>query len=93
MKKLIIAAALTTAIASPAFARGMETFSTYPAHSAMTARAQAVQGAYAAQPFDNRDGQLQIHTPNDVYVAGQNVGADPDPNVRLNMIQDQFHRE
>jgi hypothetical protein len=93
MKKLIIAAALAAAVASPAFARGTETFAQYSTHPAMTSRAEAVRGAYAAQPFDPSGGQVQIHTPNDVYVSGQYVGADPDPNVRLNMIQDYFARD
>jgi hypothetical protein len=74
MKKLVLAAALATLVATPAFAQYQSTYA--PRH----AGADSLAGIRAqAQPSVRGDA---------VYVNGQYVGADPDPNVRLELRRD-----
>ena len=76
MKKLVLAAALATLVATPAFAQYQSTYA--PRHVGMDRlagiRAQAL-------PSVGRD---------TVFVDGQYAGADPDPNVRLQLRRDDL---
>jgi hypothetical protein len=74
MKKLVLAAALATLVATPAFAQYQ---STYAPHHVSMDRLAGIRAQ--AQPSMRSD---------DVYVNGQYVGADPDPNVRLELRRD-----
>ena len=74
MKKLVLAAALATLVATPALAQSQ--YSTAPRHVGMDRlagiRAQALPSVGS----------------NTVIVDGQYAGADPDPNVRLQLQRD-----
>ena len=74
MKKLVLAAALATLVATPALAQYQ--YSTAPRHVGMDRlagiRAQAMPSVGS----------------NTVIVDGQYAGADPDPNVRLQLQRD-----
>ena len=80
-KKLLIAAALATAVASPALAQ--------------TAAPQRTQVQSA--PFDQgnrQNGRVNsINRSYDVYHNGQYVGSDPDPNIRLQLRRDHDSTE
>ena len=82
MKTLIATLALAAVIASPALAQ--------------TARRAPVQ-QYPSQ-FDQSYGRAEGQTqrsinPNSVYEGNQYLGADPDPNVRLQLRLDAEHRD
>jgi hypothetical protein len=77
MRLLVVTAALAAAIASPALAQ-----------SAHRAPVQQYQSQYD-QPFGRFEGRPQsAPSGNDVYEAGQYLGRDPDPNVRLELRRD-----
>jgi hypothetical protein len=100
MKKLLIAAALTTLIATPSFAAwndiGLNT-STYPVE---TSGAQAYASDYTGSVRHTARVNARARGayaaapgayyagPQDVVVDGQVVGADPDANVRLQLRKD-----
>jgi len=76
MKKLIVAAALATAFALPAYAQT----ATQPSRAQFNAEVQY-----------NGRGDAQRHSVNpayDVYDHGQYVGSDPDPSIRLQLKRD-----
>lgn len=75
MKKLLIVAALATLVATPTFAatqhsRAVRSNAATNAYAA--APGYAYTGAYAGSPV--------------VVVDGKIIGADPDPNVRLQLL-------
>ena len=74
MKKLVLAAALATLVATPALAQYQ--YSTAPRHVGMD-RLAGIRAQ--AQPSVGS---------NTVIVDGQYAGADPDPNVRLQLQRD-----
>jgi len=74
MKKLVLAAALATLVATPALAQYQ---SGYGPHHAGVNRLAGIRAQ--AEPSANDTS---------VYVNGQYVGADPDANVRLQLRRD-----
>lgn len=74
MKSIVLAAALVAAAASPAFAK-----SGYAVHHARAANTEL--DAHAA--VTSRD-------PLGVYVQGQEIGRDPDANIR-NTLKDEYY--
>jgi hypothetical protein len=76
MKKLVLAAALATLVATPALAQYQ--YSTAPRHVGVDRLA-----GIRAQALPSMRGD-------DVYVNGQYAGADPDPNVRLELRRDDL---
>jgi hypothetical protein len=82
MKTLIATLALAAMIASPALAQ--------------TGRRAPVQ-QHSSQ-FDQSYGRIEAQpqhaaNPNSVYEGNRYLGADPDPNVRLNLRLDAEHRD
>ena len=81
MKTLVIAAALAAVAASPALAQ--------------TAQRRAVPQLYPSQ-YDQTVGrteQPRATNGNTVYDNNQYLGADPDPNVRLDLRRDYEGRD
>jgi hypothetical protein len=76
MKKLILAAALATLVATPALAQYQ--YSAAPRHGVVDRLA-----GIRAQALPSMSG-------GEVYVNGQYVGADPDANVRLELRRDDL---
>jgi hypothetical protein len=77
MKTLVVTAALAAVIASPALAQ-----------STHRAPVQQYQSQYD-QPYGRFEGRPNAApSGNDVYEAGQYLGTDPDPNVRLELRRD-----
>jgi hypothetical protein len=88
MTVLIAATAITTVIASPAFAR---------VHS--HAAAQGAEGAYAStdpsqayaavgavyRPLPDSNPDWRVYNYNDRY-----IGSDPDPRIRMQMLEDSI---
>lgn len=105
MKKLLMSAALTAVLASPAFAQsynagyGTGNLINLPAlehggtASARAAYASVPPRANARRARNNR--VEESVSPNDPYTvydeSGQYVGRDPDPNVRLELRRDDAH--
>ena len=84
MKTLVATVALAAVIASPAFAQ------------TATRRAPAVQQypSQYDQPYGRAEGTPRAsNQANSVYENGQYLGADPDPNVRLELRRDYEHRD
>ena len=75
MKKLVLAAALATLVATPALAQYQQ-YPTAPHH----VRVDRLAGVRAQA--------LPSVGSNTVIVDGQYAGADPDPNVRLQLQRD-----
>ena len=81
MKTLVIAAALAAVVASPALAQ--------------TAQRRAAPQLYPSE-YDRTVGrteQPRAATGNSVYDNNQYLGADPDPNVRLDLRRDYEGRD
>ncbi len=82
MKTLVVAVALAAAVASPALAQ--------------TPSRRAPVQQYPSQ-FDQSYGRTEQprsnYTGHDVYENGRYLGADPDPNVRLELRRDFEHRD
>jgi len=81
MKTLVIAAALAAVVASPALAQ--------------TAQRRAASQMYPSQ-YDQTVGrteQPRSTNGNTVYDNNQYLGADPDPNVRLDLRRDYEGRD
>lgn len=81
MKTLVIAAALAAVVASPALAQ--------------TAQRRATPPMYPSQ-YDQTVGrteQPRSTNSNTVYDNNQYLGADPDPNVRLDLRRDYEGRD
>jgi len=76
MQRLILAAVAVTLAGSPAFAASHRHHGRTPHHAA---RVQPWNGAYAA-------GRYGVSRP--VYRNGYYLGADPDPNVRMELWRD-----
>jgi hypothetical protein len=77
MKTLVAAVALAALIATPALAQTSQR------------RAQPQQYlSQSDQTVGRIEGQPRSATGNAVYENGQYLGADPDPNVRLNLHKD-----
>ncbi|HET7912575.1 MAG TPA: hypothetical protein VFL49_11125 [Pseudolabrys sp.] len=105
MRKLLIAAGFAAIIASPASAQSYSSgFGTgnvinLPALEHGGFFADTASSAYAYAPENPtrrgaRDVRTEALSPNDpdtVYEAGQYVGRDPDPNVRLQLRRDWTH--
>jgi hypothetical protein len=96
MKKVLVALALTTLVASPALAQTPDTgvwaaskawnagdFAQQPAYDAYSAYGQVpvVPGPAFAQPVSP-----------DAGLGGDYVGTDPDPNVQLELLKDAQSR-
>jgi len=102
MKKILVSAAFAVMLASPAFAQsyspgyGTGNLVTLPAAGTTTAFSSA-GSAYASAPRTSerlRGVRAEAISPNDsdtVYVNGEYVGRDPDPNVRLELRKDWMH--
>lgn len=104
MKKIFVSAVLSIVLASPAFAQsysagyGTGNVINLPAleHGGFTTG--STNDAYAYVPPQAnarlRGIRAEVISPNDpdtVYVDGQYVGRDPDPNVRLELRRDWMH--
>ena len=86
MKKIILSAALTAALASPAFSQATPMLTQPQAYSG-----QRVQpGHYAQQRGTVQRGYAQepAYASGAVVNGGEIVGQDPDPNVRLELRRD-----
>ena len=103
MKKLLISTALIL-LASPAFAQsysagyGTGNVINLPAleHGGFASTAETGAYAYAPQRADARMRGMRAESispsdPDTVYVNGEYVGRDPDPNVRLELRRDWTH--
>jgi len=81
MKRIFATAVLAALVASPALAQ------TAP-------RAPAQQSLQPEQSYGRVEAQPRSAIPNnDVYEGGRYLGADPDPNVRLQLRLDAEHRD
>jgi hypothetical protein len=81
MKTLIATAALAAVIASPALAQTVE-------------RRPVGQPMYSQiDQYGRSEAQRRAANPTAVYEGNQYLGADPDPNVRLNLRMDYEHRD
>ncbi len=84
MKTFIVAAVLAAVIAAPALAQ-------------TTGRRPAQQAQPDAQPYAQSYGRIEIQRrlvdPSAVYDGGTYLGADPDPNIQLNLRMDYEHRD
>lgn len=80
MKKLMIGLALTAAAVTPGFAAGYQYRAADTTVGGPTIAAGA--GAYAYAP------EVAMPAPGAVFVNGEYQGADPDPQVRLNLLRD-----
>jgi hypothetical protein len=77
MKTIVAAVAVAAVIASPAWAQTSQR------------RAQPQQNlSQFDQPVGRTESQPRSAAGNAVYENGQYLGADPDPNVRLNLHKD-----
>lgn len=105
MKTLVIGAAFATLLASSAFAQsynpedGSANVINEPALAQNGGDVTGALGnvyAYSSAPVRARHGrglraQASAVNGTAVYVAGQYVGQDPDPNVRLELRRDWMH--
>ena len=81
MKRVITAAIFAALVASPALAQTAR-------------RAPAQQPSQYEQGYGRTEGQPRAANPGtDVYEGGRYLGADPDPNVRLQLRLDAEHRD
>ena len=99
MKKILVSAAFAVMLASPAFAQsyspgyGTGNLVALPAAGAFS----SAGSAYASAPRTSerlRGVRAEAISPNDpdtVYVNGEYIGRDPDPNVRLELRKDWMH--
>ena len=99
MKKILVSAAFAVMLASPAFAQsyspgyGTGNLVTLPAAGTFS----SAGSAYASAPRTSerlRGVRAEAISPNDpdtVYVNGEYIGRDPDPNVRLELRKDWMH--
>jgi hypothetical protein len=78
MKTLVATVALAAVIATPALAQ--------------TARRAPAQQQYQSQ-YDQGYGRAEGQQRPGYYENGENVGTDPDPNVRLQLRLDHEHRD
>lgn len=98
MKKLLMGTALVALLASPAFAQsydpGMGTGNIVPPPGGVFAGSTVGSNSYGftARTHSNRtrgfDAQAMAPAGDAVYADGRNAGADPDPNVRLELQKD-----
>ena len=79
MKTLVATVALAAIIATPALAQ--------------TTRRAPVQQYQYDQGYGRSEGQRSGASGNTVYENGDYLGADPDPNVRLQLRLDHEHRD
>ena len=80
MKKLLVTAALVTAIASPALAQKVQ-------HQRSGASAQAAQTTQDGRTDARRH---SANAANDVFnSAGRYIGSDSDPRIRMDMLRDR----
>jgi hypothetical protein len=88
MKTLILTTALAAVVATPLMAQTA-------GPSARRAPSQALiqSDAWAFAPNGRTETQRRVAQPNAVYEGDTYVGADPDPNVRLNLRMDYQHRD
>ena len=104
MKKILVSAAFAVMLASPAFAQsyspgyGTGNLVTLPAAGGGAPVAfSSANSAYASAPRTSerlrgiRAEATSVNDPDTVYVDGQYVGRDPDPNVRLELRKDWMH--
>ena len=83
MKKLAIALAITTLAITPAFAKSKHSQKS----TTQTTGDPSGSDAYAYAPADQS--QMRGHDVSQtVYAFGQYQGADPDPNIRLQLLRD-----
>jgi hypothetical protein len=81
IKTIIVTAALAAVVASPALAQ-------------TSRRAGQQPSVQSDQSYGRVEAQPRSGSPtNDVYENGRYLGADPDPNVRLQMRLDAEHRD
>ena len=90
MKTLILTIALAGVVATPVMAQtaGPDARRAPPSQTLMQSDAQAF--APAGRNGTQRRGVVE---PGAVYDGGTYIGADPDPNVRLNLRMDYEHRD
>jgi hypothetical protein len=92
MKTLIATVALAAVIAAPALAQT----NTTTARQQRAEQALSQSDAFARAEIQRRavnSPDAAYGSPNVVYDGGQYIGADPDPNVRLNLRMDYEHRD
>jgi len=93
MKKILAATAVAMVIAAPAFAQSYDPDLGSGNISAQVAPSTSYRGAGAfARVVPNQGGFVRgtrLQSPSTVYDGhGQVIGADPDPNVRLQLQKD-----
>jgi hypothetical protein len=104
MKKILVSAVLSIVLVSPVFAQsysagyGTGNIVNLPALEHGGFATGSANDAYAYAPSHAnarlRSVRAEAVSPNDpdtVYVDGQYVGRDPDPNVRLELRRDWMH--
>jgi hypothetical protein len=104
MKKLLLSAVFSATLLSPAFAQsynagyGTGNLIDLPAleHGGGAIGQAGSSFAYEPPRTHSRQGHVRAEAlspsdPDTVYVGGQYVGRDPDPNVRLQMRRDWTH--
>ncbi|HZP70890.1 MAG TPA: hypothetical protein VFB29_13170 [Pseudolabrys sp.] len=102
MRKLLIATSFAVMVVSPAFAQSYSPgFGTGNVIDlpALERGGNLANGAYAYQadhtavrgPSNVRIDSVSPNDPDAVYEAGQYIGRDPDPNVRLQLRRDWTH--
>jgi hypothetical protein len=79
MKTLVATVALAAVIASPALAQ--------------TARRAPAQQYQSQSQYDQGYGRAEGQPRPGYYENGENVGTDPDPNVRLQLRMDHEHHD
>ena len=82
MKMLVATAALAAIIASPALAQTSQTY-----------RAPIQHPSQYDQSYGRTEAQPHTASPYSVYEGNTYLGADPDPNVRLELRRDFEHRD
>jgi len=89
MKTLILTIALAGVVATPVMAQtaGPDARRAPPSQALMQSDAQAFA------PAGRNGTQRRVVEPGAVYDGNTYIGADPDPNVRLNLRMDYEHRD
>jgi hypothetical protein len=84
MKKMILSAALTALLASPAFSQATPMRTQGPDYAGTRALRGYDARARAIQP----NGMWRTYAPGTVVEGGHVLGRDPDPNVQLQLRRD-----
>ncbi len=89
MKTFIVTTALVAVLATPVLAQTAGS----SARRAPSSQAIIQSEAQAFAPYGRTEIQRRVVEPGAVYDGDTYIGADPDPNVRLNLRMDYEHRD